>query len=196
MGKKYNLTDYEIMCRREDGKTIKDIAQEAGVSYSSMYERIKKISKPGGICLYDTMGDGKGGIWIVIEITDNHYVLKNQASRKVERISRRLFSAGETMYHKLDTPPVKVYNLNDPPKEKAAAPAEEVKEPAEAPVKPVVVQPKQARRKYLARIESILDAVKPESRSESQYLYDLVSEIFRNGFDAEFMMEGDKNDRL
>ena len=185
MGKKYNLTDYEIMCRREDGKTIKDIAQEAGVSYSSMYERIKKISKPGGICLYDTMGDGKGGIWIVIEITDNHYVLKNQASRKVERISRRLFSAGETMYHKLDTPPVKVYNLNDPPKEKAA---EEVKEPA----KPILVQPKQARRGYLARIESILDAVKPESQSESQYLYDLVSEIFRSGFDAEFMTEGDK----
>ena len=189
MGKKYNLTDYEIMCRREDGKTIKDIAQEAGVSYSSMYERIKKISKPGGICLYDTMGDGKGGIWIVIEITDNHYVLKNQASRKVERISRRLFSAGETMYHKLDTPPVKVYNLNDPPKE---TPAEEVKEPAETSAKPVLAPSKPARRKYLARIESILDAVKPESRSELQYLYELVSEIFRNGFDAEFMMEGDK----
>ena len=187
MGKEYNLTDYEIMCKREDGKTIKEIAQEAGVSYSTMYEKLKKISKPGNIRLYDTLGDGNGGIWIVIDITDSQYILKNQVNRKVERISKRLFSAGETMYHKLDLPPVTVYNLNDadPPEEK---PAEEVKGPAEKHVKPLPTHPQNPqRRKYIERIERILDAAQPECQSEAQILYELVSEMFLNGFDKEFM---------
>ena len=182
----YKLTDLEIMQMRENGETIERIAEKAGVSFGTMQRKLKSLSKETrGVRLYDTLSDGKGGFWTVIQITDKELVLKNPETGKIQQISRRLFSAGETMYHKLDTPPVKVYNLNDPPKE---TPAEEVKEPA----KPILVQPKQARRKYLARIESILDAVKPESQSESQYLYDLVSEIFRSGFDAEFMTEGDK----
>lgn len=182
----YKLTDLEILQMRGNGETIERIAEKAGVSFGTMQRKLKSLSKETrGVRLYDTLGDGKGGFWTVIQITDKELVLKNPETGKIQQISRRLFSAGETMYHKLDTPPVKVYNLNDPPKEKAA---EEVKEPA----KPILVQPKQARRGYLARIESILDAVKPESQSESQYLYDLVSEIFRSGFDAEFMTEGDK----
>lgn len=182
----YKLTDLEIMQMRENGETIERIAEKAGVSFATMQRKIKNLKKETrGVRLYDTLSDGKGGFWTVIQITDKELVLKNPETGKIQQISRRLFSAGETMYHKLDTPPAKVYNLNDPPKE---TPAEEVKEPA----KPILVQPKQARRGYLARIESILDAVKPESQSESQYLYDLVSEIFRSGFDAEFMTEGDK----
>ena len=182
----YKLTDLEILQMRGNGETIERIAEKAGVSFGTMQRKLKSLSKETrGVRLYDTLSDGKGGFWTVIQITDKELVLKNPETGKIQQISRRLFSAGETMYHKLDTPPVKVYILNDPPKEKAA---EEVKEPA----KPILVQPKQARRGYLARIESILDAVKPESQSESQYLYDLVSEIFRSGFDAEFMTEGDK----
>lgn len=186
----YKLTDLEIMQMRENGETIERLAEKAGVSFGTMQRKLKSLSKETrGVRLYDTLGDGKGSFWTVTEITDKQIVLKNPETGKIQQISRRLFNSGETMYHKLDTPPVKVYNLNDPPKE---TPAEEVKEPA----KPILVQPKQARRGYLARIESILDTVKPENQSESQYLYDLVSEIFRSGFDAEFMMEGDRNDRL
>ena len=182
----YKLTDLEIMQMRENGETIERIAEKAGVSFGTMQRKLKSLSKETrGVRLYDTLSDGKGGFWTVIEIGDNCFTIKNNVTLKTAKISKRLFNSGETMYRKLDTPPVKVYNLNDPPKEKAA---EEVKEPA----KPILVQPKQARRGYLARIESILDAVKPESQSESQYLYDLVSEIFRSGFDAEFMTEGDK----
>ena len=183
---KFTLSDYEIMKKREEGETIASIAEKAGVSFGTMQRKLKSLSKETrGVRLYDTLSDGKGGFWTVIEIGDNCFTIKNNVTLKTAKISKRLFNSGETMYRKLDTPPVKVYNLNDPPKE---TPAEEVKEPA----KPILVQPKQARRGYLARIESILDAVKPESQSESQYLYDLVSEIFRSGFDAEFMTEGDK----
>ena len=186
----YKLADLEILQMRENGETIERIAEKAGVSFGTMQRKLKSLSKETrGVRLYDTLSDGKGGFWTVIEIGDNCFTIKNNVTLKTAKISKRLFNSGETMYRKLDTLPVKVYNLNDPPKE---TPAEEVKEPAETSAKPVLAPSKPARRKYLARIESILDAVKPESRSESQYLYDLVSEIFRNGFDAEFMMEGDK----
>ena len=45
------------------------------------------------------------------------------------------------------------------------------------------------RRPYIARIERIMDEVNPKSISETQFLYELVSEIFRNGFAAEFPEE-------
>lgn len=44
-------------------------------------------------------------------------------------------------------------------------------------------------RPYIARIERIMDEVNPKSHSETQFLYELVSEIFRNGFAAEFPAE-------
>jgi len=34
-----------------------------------------------------------------------------------------------------------------------------------------------------------MDEVNPKSHSETQFLYELVSEIFRNGFAAEFPAE-------
>lgn len=189
----YKLTDEEILLRRREGKTIEELAYEAGVGYVTMQKKLKALQKVE-IARYDTLGDGKGGFWTVTEVTDTKITAKNRETHAVVVIDMQRFQSGKTNYHKLDTPPVKVYNLNDvdPPKEKAAAPAEEVKEPAEAPIKPFLAPPEQARRKYIEQIENILDAAQPERQSETKYLYYLVLEIFRNGFDAEFMMEGDK----
>ena len=187
---KYNLTDLEIMRKRDDGATIKQIAEESGVSYGTMHKKLISLqnSKDSSeVKLYDTLGDGNGGFWMVAEITDKHYVIKNRETGRTDKISRRLFESGETMYHKLNTPPVTVYNLNDadPPEEKHA---EDVKEPAEKHVKLLPTHPQNPqRRKYIERIERILDAAQPECQSEEQCLYELVSEMFRNGFDKEFM---------
>nr|DAI35483.1 MAG TPA: hypothetical protein [Caudoviricetes sp.] len=43
------------------------------------------------------------------------------------------------------------------------------------------------RRPYIARMERLMDEVNPKSVSEAQFLYELVSEIFRSGFNEEFM---------
>lgn len=185
----YNLTDLEIMKKRDDGATIKQIAEESGVSYGTMHKKIISMQNSKNnseVKLYDTLGDGKGGFWTVVEITNNQLMIKNRETGKTDKISKRLFRSGVTMYHKLNTPPVVVYNLNDadPPEEK---PAEDVKEPAEKHAKPIPTHPQNPqRRKYIERIERILDAAQPECQSEEQCLYELVSEMFRNGFEKEF----------
>lgn len=45
------------------------------------------------------------------------------------------------------------------------------------------------RRPYMARIERLMDEVNPKTISEAQFLYELVSEIFRSGFNEEFMKD-------
>lgn len=186
----YKLTDEEILLRRRGGKTIEELANEAGVGYVTMQKKLKALQKVE-IARYDTLGDGKGGFWTVTEVTDTKITAKNRETHAVVMIDMQRFQSGKTNYHKLDTPPVKVYNLNDvdPPKEKAAAPAEEVKEPAETSVKPFLAPPEPARRRYIEQIENLLDAAQLEQQSEVKYLYYLVHEIFKNGFDAEFKME-------
>lgn len=174
----YKLTDEEILLRRQGGKTIEELANEAGVGYVTMQKKLKALQKVE-IARYDTLGDGKGGFWTVTEVTDTKITAKNRETHAVVMINMQRFQSGKTNYHKLDTPPVKVYNLNDvDPPQKTAAPAEEVKEPAEVPIEPFLAPPEPARQ------------------SEVKYLYYLVHEIFKNGFDAEFTMEGDKNDKL
>ena len=195
MGKaKYNLTDLEIMRKRDDGATIKQIAEESGVSYGTMQKKLISLQNSKNnpeVKLYDTLGDGKGGFWTVAGITDEQFVIKNRETGRTEVINKQMIASGKTAYHKLDTPPVTVYNLNDP--EKKEAPAEKIKEPAEAPAK-LQQFPEPARRRYIERIECILDVARPERQTETQYLYELVSEIFRNGFDSEFMKGEQKNE--
>ena len=192
MRAKFNLTDQEIVRRREEGATIIKLAEESGVSYGTMCRKLEYLQnskgESGGIQLYDTLGDGKGGFWTVVEITDKQFVIKNRETGRTEMISKQLINSGKTTYHKLDTPPVKVYNLNDTKEpEKKATPVEEIKEPVETSVKPFLAQPpKPTRRRYIEQIEKLLDAAQPEQQSEVKYLYYLVLEIFRNGFDAEF----------
>lgn len=41
-------------------------------------------------------------------------------------------------------------------------------------------------RSYLKKIDEILNASKELKPSEKEFLYDLVSDMFRNGFDEEF----------
>lgn len=111
---KFTLNDYEIMKKREEGETIANIAEEAGVSYGAMQRKLQNlpVEKPK-IQLYDILGDGNGGIYTVIEIGAKVFTIKNNVTLKTATISKRLFNSGETMYHKLNTPPVTVYNLND-----------------------------------------------------------------------------------
>ena len=75
MGKaKYNLTDLEIMRKRDDGATIKQIAEESGVSYGTMHKKIISMQNSKNnseVKLYDTLGEGKGGFCPVVEITNN-----------------------------------------------------------------------------------------------------------------------------
>lgn len=124
---KFTLNDYEIMKKREEGETIANIAEEAGVSYGAMQRKLQNlpVEKPK-IQLYDILGDGNGGIYTVIEIGAKVFTIKNNVTLKTATISKRLFNSGETMYHKLNTPPVTVYNLND--QEPKTAP-EEPKKP-------------------------------------------------------------------
>ena len=186
----YKLTDEEILLRRQGGKTIEELAHEAGVGYVTMQKKLKALQKPE-IARLDTLGDGKGGFWTVTEVTDTKITARNRETHAVVMIDMQRFQSGKTNYHKLDVPPVKVYNLKDvEPPQKAAAPAEEVKEPVETSVKPFLAQPPEpARRRYIEQIENLLDAAQPECQSEVKYLYYLVHEIFKNGFDTEFMME-------
>ncbi len=186
---KYNLTDLEIMRKRDDGATIEQIAEESGVSYGTMHRKLISLQNSkdeSEVKLYDTLGDGDGGFWTVVGITDEQLVIKNRGTGKTDKISKRLFSSGKTMYHKLNTPPVTVYNLNDTnPEKDTDVPVEKNKETDRE--KPIQKQlPELTRRRYIERIERILDVAQPECQSEEQCLYELVSEMFRNGFEKEF----------
>ena len=90
------------------------------------------------------------------------------------------------MYHKLNTPPVVVYNLNDvnPEKDTVALVEEITETDREKQIQKHTPEP--THRRYIERIERILDVAQTECQSEAQILYELVSEMFRNGFEKEF----------
>lgn len=181
---KFTLNDYEIMKKREEGETIANIAEEAGVSYGVMQRKLQNlpVEKPK-VQLYDILGDGNGGIYTVTEIGDKCFTIKNNATLKTDKISKRLFNAGETTYHKLNTPPVTVYNLND--QEQKAAP-KALKEPEDTLDAWVKAYERSKVRSYLLQIDRILSAAKGIGKDAEPSLYDLVQQILRDGFDNEF----------
>lgn len=186
---KFTLSDYEIMKKREEGETIASIAEEAGVSYGIMQRKLQNLPvKKPKIQSYDTLGDGKGGIYTVIEIGDKCFTIKNNATLKTDKISKRLFNAGETTYHKLNTPPVTVYNLNDQKREEPEAPNESKapKETEDTLYEWAKAYERSKVRAYLLRIDQILSAAEDITEDASKYLYDLVQQILRDGFDNEF----------
>ena len=187
---KFTLNDYEIMKKREEGETIAAIAKEAGVSYGIMQRKLQNllVDEPK-IQLYDTLGDGKGGIYTVIEIGAKVFTIKNNATLKTATISKRLFNSGETTYHKLNTPPVTVYNLND--QEPKTAPEEPKKPGTSEEAEDTLYEWAKAYerskvRAYLLQIDRILSAAKGIGKEAEPALYDLVQQILRDGFDNEF----------
>ncbi len=178
---KFTLNDYEIMKKREEGETIANIAEEAGVSYGAMQRKLQNlpVEKPK-VQLYDILGDGKGGIYTVTEIGDKCFTIKNNATLKTDKISKRLFAAGETTYHKLNTPPVTVYNLND--QEQKAVP----EEPEDTLYEWAKAYERSKVRSYLLQIDRILSAAKGIDEDAEPDLYDLVQQLLRSGFDKEF----------
>ena len=126
----------------------------------------------------DTVGDGAGNFYTVININGDEVTIKNRDSMKNEKISQRDFVEGKTKFHKLAVAPVKVYNLKD-------------QEPEAAPKKAKPETPKEQRtdceiRGYLLRIDRILSAAKGINKDASEYLYDWVQQILLDGFDNEF----------
>lgn len=126
----------------------------------------------------DTVGDGAGNFYAVIDINGDEITLKSRENLKNEKISQKEFVEGKTKFHKLAVAPVKVYNLKD-------------QEPEAAPKKAKPETPKKPStdceiRGYLLRIDRILSAAKGIGKEAEPALYDLVQEILRNGFDAEF----------
>jgi len=187
---KFTLNDYEIMKKREEGETIANIAEEAGVSYGAMQRKLQNlpVEKPK-IQLYDILGDGNGGIYTVIEIGAKVFTIKNNVTLKTATISKRLFNSGETMYHKLNTPPVTVYNLND--QEPKTAPEEPKKPGTSEEAEDTLYEWAKAYerskvRSYLLQIDRILSAAKDVTKDANAYLYDLVQQILRDGFEDEF----------
>lgn len=150
---------------------------------------------PKKVNLLDILSDGGGNLYSVINITANEVIAKGIVTKKIITINKKDFLSGNTAYHRLLTAPVKIYNLNDQPKEEKMT-KEEVKAPE--PVKEVAKIPEPTTeasggiRPYLRKIDEILNVAEGIGASAEQYLYDLVSEIFRNGFDEEF--EGGKDD--
>lgn len=173
------MSDEEIMRCRESGESIQSIAAKNNVSFGTMQRIIKALeTKKEELQLMDTVGDGAGNFYTVINISGDEITLKSRENLKNEKISQKGFVEGKTKFHKLTVAPVKVYNLKD-------------QEPEAAPKKAKPETPKEKRtdceiRGYLLRIDRILSAAKGINKDASKYLYDLVQQILLNGFDNEF----------
>lgn len=167
------MSDEEIMRCRESGESIQSIAAKNNVSFGTMQRIIKALeAKKEELQLMDTVGDGAGNFYAVIDISGDEVTLKSRENLKNEKISQKDFVEGKTKYHKLAVAPVKVYNLND---QKPETKSEKPKEKASCET-----------RSYLLQIDRILTAAKGIGKEAQPALYDLVQEILRNGFDAEF----------
>ena len=176
--KALKMSDEEIMRRRENGESIQDLADKNGVCQSTMQRALKDMeTKKEELHLMDTVSDGRGSFYTVININDDEVTIKNRDSMKNEKISQKDFVEGKTKFHKIPTPPVKVYNLKDqnPKAEKNQGETKMSKEK-----KPDEV------RGYILRIDRILSAAKGIDKDASRYLYDLVQQILLEGFDNEF----------
>lgn len=177
--KALKMSDEEIMRRRENGESIQDLADKNGVCQSTMQRVLKALeTKKEELHLMDTVGDGAGNFYAVIDINGDEITLKSRENLKNEKISQKEFVEGKTKFHKLAVAPVKVYNLKD-------------QEPEAAPKKAKPETPKEQRtdceiRGYLLWIDRILSAAKGINKDASEYLYDLVQQILLDGFDDEF----------
>lgn len=179
---KFKMTDAEITKRRKGGESIQTLAEKNEVSFTAMRRKLMDLgASPEEVNLFDTLSDGDGNFYSVINITPNGIIAKNRETKAIVEINKKDFLYGDTIYHRLPTAPVKVYNLNDIQKEEKM-PREELKTP----------ETTGEIRPYLRKIDEILNVAEGIGTSAEQYLYDLVSEIFRNGFDEEF--EGGKDD--
>ena len=108
------MSDEEIMRCRESGESIQSIAAKNNVSFGTMQRIIKALEiKKEELQLMDTVGDGAGNFYTVININGDEVTIKNRDSMKNEKISQRDFVEGKTKFHKLAVAPVKVYNLKD-----------------------------------------------------------------------------------
>ena len=172
------MSDEEIMRCRESGESIQSIAAKNNVSFGTMQRIIKALeTKKEELQLMDTVGDGAGNFYTVIDISGDEITLKSRENLKNEKISQKDFVEGKTKFHKLAVAPVKVYNLKD--------------NSEAAPKKTKPKAPKEQRtdceiRGYLLRIDRILSAAKGIDEDAEPDLYDLVQQLLRSGFDKEF----------
>lgn len=163
----------ELMRRRKNGESIQSLADKNGVCFTTMQRALKALeTKKEELQLMDTVGDGAGNFYTVIDISGDEITLKSRENLKNEKISQKEFIEGRTKYHKLEVAPVKVYNLND---QKPETKPEKPKEKASCET-----------RSYLLQIDRILSAATDVTKDASEYLYDLVQQILRDGFDNEF----------
>lgn len=129
----------------------------------------------------NTVGDGAGNFYTVININGDEVTIKNRDSMKNEKISQKDFVEGKTKFHKLAVAPVKVYNLKDQEPEETPK-----TEKNQGEMKVLKEKKPEEPRSYLLQIDRILSAAKGIGKEAEPALYDLVQEILRNGFDAEF----------
>lgn len=173
------MSDEEIMRCRESGESIQSIAAKNNVSFGTMQRIIKALEiKKEELQLMDTVGDGAGNFYAVIDISGDEITLKSRENLKNEKISQKEFAEGKTKFHKLAVAPVKVYNLKD-------------QNPEAVPKKTKPEAPKEQRtdceiRGYLLQIDRILSAAKGIDEEAKLELYDLAQQILRLGFTNEF----------
>lgn len=176
--KALKMSDEEILRRRENGESIQDLADKNGVCPKTMQRALKDMeTKKEELHLMDTVGDGTASFYTVININGDEITIKNRDNMKNEKISQKEFVEGKTRFHKIPTPPVKVYNLKDqnPKAEKNQGEPKMSKEK-----KPDEV------RSYLLQIDRILSAAKGIDEEAKLELYDLAQQILRLGFTNEF----------
>ena len=101
----------ELMRRRENGESIQSLADKNGVCFTTMQRTLKALkTKKEELQLMDTVGDGAGTFYTVIDISGDEITLKSRENLKNEKISKKEFMEGKTKFHKLAVAPVKVYN--------------------------------------------------------------------------------------
>ena len=183
------MSDEELMRCRESGESIQSIAAKNNVSFGTMQRIIKALEiKKEELQLMDTVGDGAGTFYTVIDISGDEITLKSRENLKNEKISKKEFMEGKTKFHKLAVAPVTVYNLKDQEPEESRTPEGPgiSEEPEDTLCERTREYERFKIRGYLLRIDRILSAAKGIGKEAEPALYDLVQEILRNGFDAEF----------
>ena len=179
----------ELMGRRENGESIQSLADKNGVCFTTMQRTLKALeTKKEELQLMDTVGDGVGNFYSVINISGDEITLKSRENLKNEKISKKEFMEGKTKFHKLAVAPVTVYNLKDQEPEESRTPEGPgiSEEPEDTLCERTREYERFKIRGYLLRIDRILSAAKGINKDASEYLYDLVQQILLDGFDNEF----------
>ena len=85
------MSDEEIMRCRESGESIQSIAAKNNVSFGTMQRIIKALeTKKEELQLMDTVGDGAGNFYAVININGDEITLKSRENLKNEKISKKI----------------------------------------------------------------------------------------------------------